>query len=424
MLLEQLITEKLGNLSQLKIGRMADLLKQSFSYNSKGYERVGPIGKRFQGNDRRVGYWDFGIGPTSKIVDAGEIKNIADLRKAYRKHTDSDNYIMPRAFALYANGKAVAFGTFPSDKMSKQVQKDLFAFDLSQFEDKIEAEHKEAKANAKSQWQRDSIRKEPKTSRHTEKESRYDGPNFDRVEFEVEHAGKAFTVNQLEGFIKRVIDYNDGKPLTVKLVLSDVESRDRNRERQNQRTIDNGEVFTGLEALQKRLMKYKISKKPTASSIDEFLEMTKRNIKVVQFGGRGFATRPKSWDKIDPSTVVNGKPFQVSYDTVDPGRHDSINVSYVFDRDDGTLKPYKATWTDGDGHTVNATIDFKRAMRHDHKDADSKDGVLRTVLKMVKNNQLRDAEHFITAARRAGHDYPEFAAVEKSIAAAKAEKDS
>lgn len=389
MLLEQIfLTEKLGTLKSLNVGQMINILKQSKAGGYRSGEHATPVGKKFG---------DPAIGSKSEIVDVGVIKNgISGLRKAYKAHDSAE------AFALYVDGKAVAFGKFTADTLGGSSRTGILAYDLSPFKEKIE---KDVKARELS-------------SHRVETGKRWNYKT-DKYEDEVNvYHGKIMSTAGLKEFLQELQELADGKAITGKLVLADVKAQEKRRERYSI-SMSQGEALTGLEALRKRLAKYKISKKPTASSIEDFLKTAFSGAgKIVQFAGRGYSTTPQNSyasDSMKPLDILSGKSFAVRYSSVDPGSYESIEVKYAFNKEDGTLKPFKVTWNE-DHKTRTVALEPDTFLKRELgiKTLD-KDTIIKAILNKVKSNQDYEAHSMIDAARKAGHDYPEFKSIEKSL---------
>src|SRR5271167_1365708 len=153
MLLEELLYEKLGNLSQLKVGSMLNILKQSAYQKRRGGYEVGFTGNKFGGG----GYSGSrgGFGSTSDIVDVGVIKGgIGGLRKAYKAHEDAVG------FALYVGGKAVCFGKFTPHELAGSSRVGLFSYDLSQFKAEIDKQFQE-KMDKRSDYEKKHTYNQP-----------------------------------------------------------------------------------------------------------------------------------------------------------------------------------------------------------------------------------------------------------------------
>lgn len=395
MLLEQIfLTEKLGTLKSLNVGQMINILKQSKAGDGRRGEYATPVGKKFGGD------WTShpAIGSKSEIVDVGVIKNgIGGLRKAYKAHESAE------AFALYVDGKAVAFGKFTADTLGGSSRTGILAYDLSPFKEKIE---------------KDRIKARELSSHRVETNKRWNYKT-DKYEDEINvYHGKIMSTAGLKEFLQELQELADGKAITGKLVLADVKAQEKRRERYSI-SMSQGEALTGLEALRKRLAKYKISKKPTASSIEDFLKTAFSGAgKVVQFAGRGYSTTPQNSyasDSMKPLDILSGKSFAVRYSSVDPGSYESIEVKYAFNKADGTLKPFKVTWKeDHKTRTVALEPDMFLKRELGIKSLD-KDTIIKAILNKIKSNQDYEARGMIDAARKAGHDYPEFKAIEKSL---------
>lgn len=418
MLVEELLTEKLGNLSKLNVGPLINVLKQSGSKGKRGYN-TSPTGSRFGG-----GYGS-DVSSTSDIVDVGPIKNgIAGLRKAYKDHDDA------KAFALYVGGKPVAFGKFSGYDLGGASRTGMLAYDLSQFKDQVEAKYKDELEQAKKEkntWKVNNIEheieRESGKSFHVKKERNwsYHGDDESKKYKDEHYHGKLHDTSSLAEFLKHVFALAGDKPVTAKLVLSDSEAAKKRTARWGNKPVSRDvDVHRALEDLKTRLKKYKLTKKPTAASAQEFLKMASGNLDAITIGGRTFKTKAGEghYSKSSALNVLNGRPFEVQYDAAEPGSYDHLSIKYVFDPETGILAPYGASWTDN-GKKQHEVLHADNFMKHEMglKDT-SKDAVMKKILTTLKDHPY-SAQELIDKARKAGHDYPEFEAIEKSIKASK-----
>jgi hypothetical protein len=144
----EIMLEAIGPaLRSLNVGKMFDILKQS--------ERSRSIDKKFIGAGGGQG-----IGATSEVVDLGVLKKplIGALRKAYKKYPNA------RAFAIYVDGKAIAFGKANDYTLAGGSREGVFAYNLAPLEKEIDAKHKADLDAAKTDYERHSIRKQKITN--------------------------------------------------------------------------------------------------------------------------------------------------------------------------------------------------------------------------------------------------------------------
>jgi hypothetical protein len=406
---EELLLEKLGNLNSLKLGKLVKVFHQQIHHLRNG-PKSSPIGKKL--------YHFSGISSTSEIIDAGEIKSFADIKKLYKKHETT------KSFVLYVKDKAIAVGIFSDYEIAGPSRSGLLAWDLEPFKDKIETAKTAEKDLARSEWAKSDIDnkyKEKLSSASTGKES------WEKVE--KEYAGKAVQTGYLKAFIEELKTLADNEKITCKLVLNDKTANDKRMDRSRNRPSQ-FELESALRDLNVRLQKYKLSKKPTASNVEEFIKYTlEGKIKVVQLSGRAFKTSAddSSLTKVNPSSLLKGTPFSVSYSSAEPFSYDSLYIYYSYDPEEGTLAPFKATWSgkDEDGKLVEriATLEHKRYLKHEFGiKGEDKESVIKGILTLVKDSKFDKAENAISSLRKSGHDYPEFKVIEKSIAAEKAKK--
>jgi hypothetical protein len=221
--------------------------------------------------------------------------------------------------------------------------------------------------------------------------------------------------------VMQEISKQTGEPLTAKLVLGDVAAMSKRQDRINAKAIQ-----TGTQDLRTRLAYYKNSKKPTVGSVKEFIAMSLKNPgSKVQFAGITYHLKSSNYDKIDPLTLLKGMPFSVSYSSADPGVYDSLYITYKFDTETNQLLPIKASFKDrrpGSGNSSQEEIlDPRLYLIHklQTRSLDDKSVVLPKILTMVKAQNNDEAERMMKAMGMMGIDWPEFAAIRKSIAAAK-----
>lgn len=414
-----MVKEDLGNLAALNLGPLIGILKQD-TYNG--------IGKKF--NKSGV----YGLGNTSKIIDGGVLKNgLQTLRKAYRDANEANSdgsWTSPKvlAFALYIDSKAVAFGLFDSDALAGRTRTGMFSYDLRQFEDIINQEWEKENAELPS-WRQNP--KPTATSMRDKEDYHYPrGYHNEREPIIRKFAGTETTTNDLGAFIDKLdkISKLIGKPITFKLATSDSEGYKRGNERRN---LNPREVRSAAEDLKNRLVKYKNSKRPTAENIHQFIEMvTKRAASVINFSGKAWKADPKTaYDssKIDPAALLAGKPFNIEYGSAEPGNYNSIKLSYRYDPKNNTITPWQAEWNDDKHHVI--PLDLEYWTRNQLKVPDlEKPTVIKKMLTMIKESPnsitYKAIERSIQALRKMGNDWPEFAVIEKSIAAERAKEEA
>ena len=410
----QQVNEDLGNLAQLKLGNLANLLKQ---------DRHTGIGNKFT----KTAY--YGPGNTSEIIDAGVLKNgIQGLRKAYRSAQGENDPIV--AFAVYLNNKAVAFGLYDADKLAGKTREGEFAYDLSGFEAQIDAAH-EKENEGVPQW-RQSRKIEP-TSSYDKKDYHYPrGYNHDREDIIRKFVGSTESTGEMAAFLAKLDQIAEliGGTLTLKLVTADRAGHKRGQERRNA-AITKDEYLDAAEDLKRRLARYKNAKRPTAESIHKFLEMaTKGAASVVNFGGNAWSTKPGNGygNTLDPVSLLNGKPFVVEYSTAEPGSYATLKISYRYDKRDNTIRPWQAQWSTKDHKSKVEVMDPEYWVQSTLNVPNlEKPTVIKQMLTRIKespnDSTFGTIEKSIGAMRAMGEDWPEFGIIEKSIAAERAKKE-
>ncbi len=404
----QQLNEDLGNLAKLNVGPLLNVLKQQ-NYSSSRYgSSISPVDRKFTfGN----------IGSTSEIVDVGQLKDgIKSLRRAFKTHEDD-----AVAFAIYIGGTPVMFGTYGAYELAGKSREGRLAYDLTPFSEVIDQIDAEKNAG-KSSWQQSATT--DRTSYREKEPSKWDR---ERGQTKTErYQGDMVSTDRLSGLFDTIMAIGKAanQPVTAKLVLSDKVAQEKRRKRYSIKEIEDGK-----NDLKTRLQKYKLSKKPTVDTIEEFIKYALDNPgKTVQFAGRSYVLKVSSYDKIEPTALLSGTPFSASYSTADPGSYDSLNLTYKFDPREGTLKPVFATWYDKSNPTrpydrQEAVLDGPGYARMKLKaNPTDKAKVLPKLLTMAKNQQWQELGLIVSALRKAGINWDELGIIEKSLAAVKAEK--
>lgn len=394
------LTEDLGNLAKLNAGPLINVLKQTGYFSGRTRTRsnyssnVSAIRNKFQSH---------GIGSTSEIVDLGVLKQgMKSLRKGFK---DNDS---AKAFVAYIGGQAVMFAITDAHDLAGSSRESIAAYNLTKWKDLIDQMYA-------SQYRKPSI-----DSSRTEEPSRYD----DRPDKPRRYTGQVVDTAAITALITLMqeISNQTGEPLTAKLVMGDTVGETKRRKR-----FSNKEISAGAKDLKTRLAYYKNSKKPTVGSVKEFIAMSLKNPgATVQFAGITYSLKSSSYDKIDPTSLLRGIPFSVSYKSVDPGVYESLYITYKFDAETNQLLPIKATFRDKRfsdylSQQQEEILDPKLYLIHSLKTRklDDKNEVMPKLLTAVKSQQYNEVERLMKSLEQLGMDWPEFAAIRKSINAVK-----
>lgn len=400
---EAILVEKLGNLAQLGLGPLINILKQRVGSGRRD-DWSSEVGTKFVSQK---------IGSTSEILDLGPIKDgIKSIRKAYKLHDTAD------AFALYIGGKPVLFAIYSDYDLAGASRTGMLAYDLTAFKDTIDAMDAEALAG-KSEYERRVGAQPTKVTTYRERErSPWDiergkkGPEKFQGDV-VQTRDLAAKIDLIMNIAKRI-----GQPVTAKLVLRDVAAQ----EKRQKRYFTQQEIIHAVKDLRTRLATYKNQKQPTVDTIEDFISMSVNNqAKKVQFAGSTYTLKAEAYDKVNPADLLSGKPFKISYRTADPGSYDSLDITYAYDPKTNYLKPIYANWYDrrdpanryNRQEAVLDPIGYLK-MKLTVSDLDNKDIVLKKILEKFKANQFTEVLYLVDALRKAGKDWPELAAIEKS----------
>lgn len=401
----ELLNENLGNLAQLKVGPLINVLRQRLQTSKRYGADITPIGNKFNSQSNS-------IGSTSEIIDVGVLKDgLKSLRKAYKQHEGAE------AFALYIGGKPVAFGTYDAHTLAGSSRLGRLAFDFREFSDTIENIDAEKNAS-KPSWHQP---RQTKPTTYHEKEPYWDKwsekpkPTVpDRYYGNVYNTGELVEVFELATEISKRVK----QPITAKLVMTDLESLKKRRHR-----YSNKEIEYGSNDLMTRLHKYKLSKKPSVNDIDQFIKYALDNPgKTVQFAGRTYHLTMSSYDKIEPVSLLNGAAFSVRYKSVDPNTYDSMDITYKYDPQLMTLKPIKAAWYDHSDPNVRynkqeAVLDGPSylAATHGIRDLTDKTKVLPKIIAMVRAQKWKEATMAIQALKKSNLGWQEIDLLDQKI---------
>ena len=406
------LDEDLGTLAQLGVGPLIKILNQP--YRSGGSSKrsygssISAVGSKFSNvND---------IGPTSPIVDIGVIKKdvIKQIRSFFKREEGA------RAFALYIGGTPVLFATTDEHSLTGASRISRAAYDLTPFE-------QEYQAHIAATYDRYQPKPSVKTARDKE-EDEYSNNYRDRKTVTKHYQGEVFTTSELsqilaniEGVAKAV-----NKPITAKAVMIDQESMSQRRGRYGNKPEPRiRDAYEMGQDLKVRLARYKNSKRLTVGTIEEFVKLTLSGAaKVVNFAGHPYQMATTSYDKIDPAALLRGTPFTTRYKSNDPKDYRTVDITYMFDRETNMLNPIKAEWRPGDIESYQgsqtAVLDVKGYLKSELKISTlDKDRVLPALLSMYKSSPNETVMNriisIITALRKAGEDWPELIAIEKSL---------
>lgn len=402
-----ILKENLGNLTQLNAGKLINLLKQ----------HGGGIEKRFTRGSHVAGY-------SSQIIDAGVMKKgIANLRKAYRDNDPEGAAIT--GFCIYINNVAVAFGIFSAYDLAGRTREGDFAYDLTPFQDQLQAMADEVNAT-RTAGQRQLPPMNPTNAWEREGYMSWSDREAGKTPPVTHYIGKSTSVDNLSVLLEKFVELANrlGTTVTMKLFTNDKEGQERHNDRWR-----NASSSDKPESLMQRLAKYKNSKRPTADTIERFIEMVmNKEAAVINFEGRPYRVTQGGYGTSTMSAVdlLAGKPFKVSYDSANPNDYSDVDVSFRFNAKSNQIVPWLAEYKNEAGESVIRPMDLEFWMKTAWKvrDINSKEQVMRAFLSYFKDHsesqsQLKKLKIAIDAMKEAGHNWPEFQILEKNIANAK-----
>lgn len=405
----QLIAERLGTLSQLNAGPLINVLRQTAYGGGNGKRSYGPSITPMSNTFKTSS-----IGSTSPIIDAGKITSIADLRKAYRNASKSDDQ-EAQGFALYIGNDTVALGTFDQHTLAGSSRVGAVAWDFTAVQDAFDTALRQLNADKQS-WNRTNL---PTASAYEKQERDY-STNWDYTgdapTRTVKYTGAAKTTSELATVVDLAIatarDMN--QPLMAKLILIDVEAR----QKRNTRSQIRYELSKTGESLKVRVAKYKLSKRPTAKNIKEFVDaVMERKLSQIQFAGSAYKLTPDA-DAISADKLFSGAPFKVKYATVTPGEYGSVYITYSFTN--GSLTPLIASYVLRENgkqtsvdEAINADAYAKKILKI--KDPADKSVSVKLLLTLFKDQKFKDLETSLNVFKQLHPEWPELAVIEKSM---------
>jgi hypothetical protein len=335
-------------------------------------------------------------------------KGLADIRKAFKTH------VTAKAIALYVDNKPVGFAKFDSEDIGHASREGVLAYDISAYQDKIDA-FDDAINQTKSEWEKKYSPSKTKSTTILSKESidysraRDAAGNYKT--YIHKHVGEITSTAMLSKFIDLIMNFGE---VTFKLVIA--EDRKKRLDRTNNKPISREYLSLFNTDLKTRLAKYKLSKKPTASNIEDFLKAAEKGIGVIQFAGSSYHLQKSAYQDIEPVQLLNGKSFTIRYKTATPGHYHDVEVEYSFDKTNGMLMPLTVKWSDkNSGEDFHKVLNKPTWLRNHKVGIDNKANTIKELLTLFKAENFNKVKDLIGMLRDDGADWPELATIEKSI---------
>ncbi len=416
MRLSEILNENLGTLAQLNLGPLIGLLKTEFNPGSKrNPASMTGLATSF------VDYPGHRITNTSEIIDIGPLsKGMTSLRKAFKQYNPDNMFDpYPKGFVLYVRNKAIIFAIIVGDKIRKQNPEVRVAYDLRDLEEYLTSYEEADREANKDKWMHRNL-KIPRSSEQTLSRTEYPTTGnwaerrAGRIEILTPIVGKFMSAGELAYLVNQAADVTKemGEPLTAKIIMSDIKALKKIQSRQHIRY----ELENTGDDLKTRLIKYKNTKKPTANSIQEFIDMVmKGQAKVINFNGRPWKTTiekdysPKDYHQKE--NLFKGIPFDIHYRSATPDSFDSLYITFMYDIMTGRLVPIEAQY---DREKVILDDELWLRVRVG-AGAMVKQMVIPKILNYIKTENFKEAKLIIGALRGTGVDWPELDTIEKSI---------
>ena len=435
MLIYDLLMEDLGNLAQLKVGPMIDILKQPHitgGHGRRGRPHISSITRKFSDYSTPLGF-------SSEISDFIPLKDgFKSLRDEFKKATNSNK--VPVGFALYVDQKAIAFAVTDYEQLRGGSRISKMAYDFTPFEAIIRRKEDEAHA-ARPKYFRDNGVPNRERLKTDKEEMPYFYKDYDKSDEEnaaeeaklkpKQYRGDVFTTDSINGIFKKIQEYvaELGGKLSIKLVFRDVKSDLKRRTRYSNPPLDRfdksegyGSETIAFKDLKRRLAIYKNQKKPTVDSIEQFIKVSLTHPgQTVRFDGLTYKLTASTYDKIDPLHLLRGATFTTRYTSIDPdqGYADNITLTYRFEQESNQLIPIKAEWRERDANGVNTSklavldpVGYTKAELNIR--TMKKDEVIKGLLTKMRDQKFEQALGITQGLIKMGIDWPELATIEKS----------
>jgi hypothetical protein len=402
----QTLTEDLGNLAELRLGKLGGLLKQQMYRSSRSRDFVGAVEKKFSPYSL--------FGPNSEIITVPAVKR--DLAKTIKKQFASDSEII--AATVYLNNNPVIFMITDATNLRGGTRENSVAYDFTLYSEDFQEIMK-----AKTYNYRDF----PATSVRQSQEKDYSYRVSHNEDFPIvtkSYAGKLVDTHDLNRLLDtaETIAKNQNIIMSLKFVKKDRERIDiRNR----RAWITRGDILVTGEELKVRLAKYKNSKRPTAETIEDFIKMSiSGTADVIRFDDVAYLVAKSSYVKIDPVLLLQGTPFSVTYRGADPGDYRSVDVKFYFDRTSNMIVPYVASWYI-DQRRQEEILDPAAYLKINLKISTvEKREVLKKILENLKAGRIDAVKSYIRAVKKMKVDWPEVAQIEAVLEKSKINESS
>ena len=401
------LLENLGNLEQLNLGPLVNVLRQTIRRSTRYGDEASPIGNKFPPSHS-------GPGNTSEITDIGVVKDgIKSIRKAYKAKPNS------QGFALYLNNKAVLFAVANDYDIAGSSRTLKVAYDFTPWADKIEAIIK------KDYRYNRPILSTFKTNVDKEREE-YNFTTSAYNKIIEKHAGIVTNTGTLITIITILdsISKELGIPITAKLMSSDTAGQQR---RINRYRLQPTQIRQGVNDLQTRLAVYKNSKRPSAATINDFIRLSlSKPGAIVQFAGSTYRLTPKeSYTKIDPASILRGSTFKAEYESRDPlNSSGTVDLTYKYDRETNQLLPIFAEWYDRTDDNVrynrqsmivNTPVYLKHTFKIKTFDPSTVFPLLLSLYESGTADNIKKLKNILAALRADGIDWPELDTIESEL---------
>ena len=309
------------------MGKLGDVLKQKIS----GYRDSG-IDTKFDPSFVQYN----GISNTSPVIDLGVLKTgLKDIRAAYKKADPVPGV----GFAVYLNQQPVMFVITDSYKLAGSSREQWMAWDLTPWQDIINAIDKDLPYHQRLRTISTSIRTK------IDYDWTSDGGQVEKL---INLVGERCDTATISGLMNRIMEISqrESLPVTAKLVLRDQQAAAKRLNRVTTRQ----EIQAGIKELKDRLLAYKLSKQPTANTIHEFIEWCQKNrANIVTFAGVNYRMIPTdSYTKPTPLEIMQGKTFKIQYDAVSGSEYSGhvVYLTYRYNSSTNQMDIVSAEWTD------------------------------------------------------------------------------